>query len=152
MSAYNAQHECTGEQLDELKQLLPEVVLDIADVIGMVATKSLIATLGGLDFAIPRGVENSKREQLIVQAVGRDAADKLMAAYGGARLYIPRCDDAFRALRNRQFREAVLAAVNRGMSQKEAIQYHAPRFGFSERLAYKILGQKLSDSKQMQLL
>lgn len=139
------QSRCSADTLDAVRELLPEFVLECAELIGMDATKRLIKHLGGLDFRMPKGKQDSGREKLLVHAVGQAAATTLMAVYGGDRVYVPRCDDAFRKLRNMQFVAAIDASVSAGMTQTAAIQQHAPLFGFSERLAYTLLRQHLNE-------
>lgn len=145
------QARCSAATLEAVRELLPDVVLEIAELIGMDATKKLIKHLGGVDFRVPLGQYESAREKLLVWAVGRDAAEVMMSHFGGERLYIPRCDAAFRQLRNMQFITVIDIEMDKGMSQTAAIQKHAPLFGFSERQAYIILKQALTVSQSQQI-
>ena len=99
-----------------------------------------MTALGGTSYDFPVGVVDSPRLRVLQDILAPDEIDRLLAVYGGARYYIPRCEAALRELRNRQFRHAVEAMVARdGISQKLAIQQLAPQYDITERWAYEIL-------------
>lgn len=125
-----------------LRDLLPDTVIDIIEVIGYEATRRLIENLGGNDFEIPHGKTLSARRRRLIDAIGNEAAHELMDVYGGASVYIPRCTAALTALRNQQFRTAVAMEMDLGSSQVMAIQKLAPVYGFTERWAYEILRER----------
>ena len=125
-----------------LPELLPEVIVDIAALVGYKNALKLVQALGGIDFAMPTGDMDSKREQQLVNAVGEEAAAKLIKRYGGERLYIPRCHAAFIQLRNQEFRHAISMAVASGQTQTAAIHIYAPQYGFTERWAYNVLSEE----------
>ena len=125
-------NEMTPEQL-------PDVITDIAELIGCDKTVKLLQRLGGIDFAMPRGSQDSQRAKLLIDILGKDAADQLMQRFGGARLYIPRCHTACLWLRNQEFVNKIELAVASGSTQTAAIQKYAPQYGFTERWAYQIL-------------
>lgn len=125
-----------------LPELLPEIVVNISDLIGYRAALKLVQALGGIDFAMPTGEMDSNREQTLVDAIGCDAAKALMQAYGGERLYIPRCHAAFVQLRYREFCQDVTRAVVNGETQTAAIHRYAPQYGFTERWAYTLLREE----------
>ena len=126
---------------DELAALLPSQVVDIAQFIGYPKALLLIKGMGGVDFAVPRGLtkNRSEREQRLVDAIGVEAAKRFMTIFGGARLYIPRCEQLLRELRNRKFCECIDSAVDGGMTQTKAVQKFAYEFGMTERNGYKVL-------------
>ncbi len=97
---------------------------------------------------MPKGVENSEREAVLVNALGQETAQVLMQIYGGSRLYIPRCQLAMTELRNQAFFAEIERDISRGSSQTAAIQHHAPRFGFTERWAYELLSKKRQDHRK----
>ena len=76
---------------DELAALLPPQVVDIAQFIGYSKALLLVKGMGGVDFAVPRGLtkNRSEREQRLIDAIGVESAKKFMAVFGGERLYVP---------------------------------------------------------------
>ena len=123
-------------------ELLPDVVTDIVSIIGYPKTLQLLQALGGLDFAMPTGEKTGPSATLLTNAVGSDAAKLLMQAFGGERLYIPRCISAFVQLNNQSFCRDVRRMVEGGQTQKAAIHLYAPQYGFSERWAYTVLREE----------
>lgn len=78
--------------------------------------------------------------------LGEKQTQAPLAIYGGARLYIPRCEAALRELRNCRFREDVRAMVEQqGVSQKVAVQCLIGQYGITERWAYEILNRTPGD-------
>ena len=123
-------------------ELLPDVVTDIVTLIGYPKTLKLLQVLGGLEFAMPTGDKVGPSATLLANAIGIDEAKLLMQAYGGERLYIPRCVTAFIQLNNQQFCRDVQKMVDSGEKQKTAIHRYAPQYGFSERWAYTVLREE----------
>lgn len=151
--AQTATTRCCEASLNSVRELLPEFVLECAELIGMAATQQLIKAIGGVDFNFPKGKEESQSKHILVDAVGADAAETLMQIYGGDKIYVQRCDAAFRQLRNMKFLHAIDVAVDGGMTQTAAIKKYAPKFDFTERWAYKVLQQQhRNDAAQMSLL
>lgn len=134
---------------EELANLLPAQVVDIAQFIGFAKALLLIKGMGGVDFAVPRGLtaNRSEREQRLVDAIGIEATKKFMQVFGGARLYIPRCEHLLREVRNRKFCECIDSAVDGGMTQTKAVQKFAYEFGMTERNGYKVLKRHRSGVK-----
>ena len=130
---------------------LPDVITDIAVVIGYDKTVKLVQRLGGIDFAMPTGSQDSSRAKILVDTIGSAATEQLMKRFGGARLYIPRCHAACLWLRNQEFVTAIEMAVARGSTQTAAIQKYAPQYGFTERWAYQILSNAKKDDNQPDL-
>lgn len=126
---------------DELAALLPPQVVDIAQFIGYSKALLLVKGMGGVDFAVPRGLtkNRSEREQRLIDAIGVESAKQFMAVFGGERLYVPRCEQLLRELRNRKFCECIDSAVDGGMTQTKAVQKFAYEFGMTERNGYKVL-------------
>lgn len=125
-----------------LPELLPDVVIDIAALVGYKTALKLVQALGGIDFAMPSGETGGHASMLLTNAVGVDAAKLLIKAYGGERVYIPRCQSAFTQMRNQEFRRSVMAMVANGETQKAAIRLYAPQYGFTERWAYTVLSEE----------
>ena len=125
-----------------LPELLPDIVVDISNLIGYKTTLLLVQELGGIDFAMPTGDMGSASELRLIKAVGTEAPKVLIQAYGGERIYIPRCQAAFNQLRYQEFRIDIGKAVASGEMQKSAIQRLAPQYGFTERWAYTVLSEE----------
>ena len=129
-----------AESLYQVADLLPPTVADMVRTIGIEPTLRLVTALGGTSYDFPVGVADSPRLRVLQDILAPDEIERLLAIYGGARYYIPRCKAALRELRNREFRAAVELMVARdGISQKLAIQQLAPRYDITERWAYEIL-------------
>lgn len=136
--------------VDELlPELLPESVVSISELIGYSKALRLVSVFGGFHFAIPLGEKPSRYHQMLIDAIGDEATKKLISRFGGERLYIPKCHAAFTQMRNRQFREEVLAA-KRGRGVRP-IQEIARKYGFSERWAQHVLKEENERAEQMDL-
>lgn len=122
-----------------LPELLPDIVNAISVLIGYRSALKLIQAIGGIDLVVPTGELRSGTAVLLINAVGDDDALTLMKAYGGERLYIPRCHAAMTQLRNQEFCKHIAMMVANGDTQTAAIHLYAPQYGFTERWAYVVL-------------
>ncbi|WP_140921514.1 Mor transcription activator family protein [Limnobaculum xujianqingii] len=129
--------------LEELKDFLPGNIQEAAEIIGYPATLKLVEKLGGITFPFSKGVGafGKTRIALLVQAIGKDHADKLMSHFGGEDFYIPRCAEALREHRNRQFLSAFDDMKNAGESASMSLTILCPQFGFSDRFAWELLSK-----------
>ena len=130
--------------LEDLKALLPESILEIAEIIGYPATLKLVEALGGVSFPFSKGVSvlGKARVDMLIQAVGQEAADKLMAHFGGEDLFIPRCAVAFREARNQRFIAELNDLRSTGTSVLMALSMLCPRYGFTDRFAWDLLNKR----------
>ena len=129
--------------LEELQDLLPESVQQIAGLIGFQSTMALIDKLGGTTFPIGKGIHSLgvNRLNMLRQAIGYDNTNKLMADFGGDMLYIPRCAEAMREWRNRKLIERFDELTEQqALSSLMALSHICPEFGLSDRYVWKILG------------
>ena len=124
---------------EEMVDLFPPIFIEMVECIGLDNALLVVNSFGGTDFAMPRGLIESKRGQKLIDCLGHDVAMRFMGAFGSDRLYIPRCDDALREVRNRKFCKVIDDAIRAGHSKTNAVQSYAYEFGFSERNAYKVL-------------
>lgn len=123
--------------------LLPTAIIEMVDVIGMDATMRLVEALGGADFDIPNGRKESYRLSVLKSILPETALEALIAVYGGARIYIPRCEAALRELRNQRFCAHVRTLMEEEhLSQKAAVQKLIADYGITERWAYEILKER----------
>lgn len=128
------------DDLYRVADLLPQSIAEMVDVIGMDATIRLVEELGGADFDMPVGSKDSYRLSVLKNILAEAEVDALLAVYGGARIYIPRCEAALRELRNQRFAVHVRVLMEQeGLSQKAAVQKLIAGYGITERWAYEIL-------------
>lgn len=124
-----------------MQEQLPQVVLDISDLIGYDKALLLTEKLGGRDFAVPLGDKTSDNLTTLMAAIGDKAANEFISVYGGERLYIPRCKSALTKIRDHQFCDDIASAVANGKMKTTAIQQLAMKYGFSERWGYHLLSK-----------
>lgn len=128
-------------ELERVAGLLPEVVLQIADLIGFSATAQLLKKFGGTTFPIGKGVKalGAQRAELLRETIGKDKAALLVKNFGGEILYLPRCDRALRELRNRRFLSEFAELRDSGTSGLMAMTVLCPKYEFSDRFAWKLV-------------
>ncbi|MFJ5319225.1 Mor transcription activator family protein [Pectobacterium versatile] len=128
-------------ELERVAGLLPEVVLQIADLIGFPATARLLEKFGGTTFPIGKGLRalGAHRAELLRETVGVDNAARLVKKFGGEVLYLPRCDRALRELRNQRFLSEFAALRESGTSGNMAMMQLCPVYGFSDRFAWELV-------------
>lgn len=128
-------------ELERVAGLLPDVVLQIANLIGFPATVSLIEKFGGSTFPIGKGLHalGAHRAELLRQTIGAENAALLARSFGGDVLYLPRCDRALRELRNQRFLAEFATLRNAGTSGLLAMTHLCPKYGFSDRFAWELI-------------
>lgn len=127
--------------LEDVQGLLPDSVLVIAGLIGYESTGKLIERLGGRSFPIGKAMSSrgERRLNLLQQVIGEDKAGLICRHFGGATLYIPRCDKAFREWRNWRFVDEIERLKSQGVSTVEAIETCCSYFGLTDRKAWEVL-------------
>lgn len=122
---------------------LPDVARDLVQLIGLQHAVTLVEHLGGTTFPVAGGSGPfaQVRYAMLSELVGVTAADKLTEAYGGTRLYIPRCAEALRQARNRAICTEfdALIAVGNDCSGKDAVFFLARKYRLSDRAIWTIL-------------
>lgn len=140
--------------LEQVRDLLPPIVLELIDLIGYRDTTILIGKLGGISF--PIGVSarkrGNRRADVLIDIIGAKAAALIEQRFGGEVLYIPRCESALREWRNRSFVAQYQQHIAAGESGRFALMALCPQFGLSDRQAQKILAQSTEVKQQMDLL
>lgn len=139
-------------ELEQVKALLPESVLAIADLIGFPATAELLKVLGGTTFPIGKGMRamGAARVTLLRDTIGDEKTRLLMAGMGGEIIYLPRCDLALRELRNRSFIRDFEALKNDGVSTPRIMTKLCPVYGFSDRFAWQLVSEHKKTTKNNQ--
>lgn len=118
---------------------VPEVILDINDLIGYEKTQVLIKAIGGIEFDFPKGEQDSEGKTLLESVLGVELSRKMMQTFGGEKLYIPKCTAILKQLRNQNFIDELKESIEQGYTKKFSVQQLAIKYGFSERWAYNII-------------
>lgn len=132
---------------EDVKSLLPDSVVVIAGLIGFDATAKLIERLGGRSFPIGKAMSlrGERRLNLLKDVLGEEKTNIISNHFGGASLYIPRCDKAFREWRNWQFLAEIDRLKASGISTVEAIETCCSDFGLTDRKAWEVLKRLRSE-------
>lgn len=107
LPALEREAQDTSEQLAFLRvtrnmELLPAAAHELIEVIGLQACINLVASRGGQEFKVPEVIGGESREwKRLVDAVGYDAATKLVERCAGTAVYVPMCKAALREERDR---------------------------------------------------
>lgn len=119
---------------EEIRHALPETALEFVRLIGLEATLALISCFGGAEVRFVKA-ETSWKFERFSQVVGRNAAVNLADTFGSDEdVYIPRCAQARRMLRDREIiREFDTMTTRRGISCREAANELAIKFSMSNR-------------------
>lgn len=134
--------------LEQVTELLPPAVVQIADLIGFPATEQLLSAFGGTTFPIGKGLRamGANRAALLRDTIGDEKTQLLIKNFGGEVLYLPRCDRALRELRNRRFLTEFSDVRDQGTSSLMAMTLLCPKYGFSDRFGWQLLAQQKNDA------
>ena len=139
--------------LESISALLPESVKDLADVVGYPVTTKLISHFGGVTLSAKTGLakDRSGGVYLLFKGIFTESeCRQLMRYFGDTAFYIPRCDKAFRTLRNQQFLTEYDALCQNGFSGRQAMAQLCPKFGFSDRIGWDLLSNRNSQPAMAQ--
>ncbi|MET5645895.1 hypothetical protein WH817_14465 [Serratia marcescens] len=140
---------------EQVQELLPESVQQIASLIGFPATSKLIQQFGGVQFRIGKGLRSSgqRRIALLQETLTPEHVALLMQHFSGEDLYIPRCQDAWREWRNRCFLAEIEQLKAEGESLTMALTLLCPKYGIAATRAWELLraGQAPSGGEQPSL-
>ncbi|HHR0983587.1 TPA: Mor transcription activator family protein [Klebsiella oxytoca] len=133
--------------LQQVTELLPPAVIQIADLIGFPATEQLLSAFGGTTFPVGKGLRalGANRAALLRDTIGDHNTQLLIKNFGGEVLYLPRCDRALRELRNRRFLAEFDTIRQDGTSSLMAMTLLCPRYGFSDRFGWELLSKRRQD-------
>lgn len=129
----------TKLSLASAKTHLPDVICDMADIIGFAATEQLVKALGGATFWFGKGRHDTPRLAMLCRAIGEPNAYQLIKTFGGEKIYIPRCDKALRRLRDARFKADFMLLKEDGISSIMAITELCPKYQISDRTAWEII-------------
>ena len=86
------------------------------------------------------------------KTLGMGGLRKLMAAFGGTNIYVPRCNALMARLRQHDIIENFTRRTRRGSSSTAAVAGLARRHGISDRRVWQILKKEGSAPAQARLL
>ena len=138
---------------------LPDGAQRLVAVIGLAATLRLVDRHGGKDLRL---YNTGPSLALLVEAVGADAADKLLQYFGSDPFYVPKCKDALADVRNAKIHaEYDHMTQVEGRSGRDTIHRLAEKHDVSARHVWRILKKssnvpavrvKNLDTRQMSLI
>lgn len=129
--------------LEQVKNLLPQQIQDIAEAIGLPATQRLVEELGGTTWPVAKGVRRLGmiRHEALKEVVGDDAANIMAQRWGNEPLYIAKCDGPLRELRNLEIHRQFDQAIREGVSSTTVVNELARTYKLSDRRVWEILKQ-----------
>lgn len=130
-------------KIDQVKELLPKQLLDIAEAIGLPATQRLVDELGGTTWPVAKGVRRLGiiRHAALTEVIGEEAAGIMAKHWGSVPLYIPKCDSALRRLRDLEINSQFEQGVREGVSANTLVAELARSYKLSDRRIWEILKQ-----------
>ncbi|SCM73973.1 Mor transcription activator family protein [Desulfovibrio sp. 86] len=111
----------------------------------------LLDTYGGQTIRVP-AVLPADRHHPLCRRLGKRCAAKLVTAFGGTPLYVPRCSSVLTKLRQQEIIETFSRHTAQGKSSTAAVSCLARRHGLSDRQVWKILKKVASAPAQGYLL
>lgn len=130
--------------LAEVKHLLPTTIQTLSALIGLPKTLRLVEELGGTTFPVAQGKTRAGeiRFAALAEVVGEEAASRIAKHFASEKLYIARCADALRLMRNRAICEEY-DAISAEHGSPTAVVQLALKYRLSDRQIEKILKQPL---------
>lgn len=105
---------------------------------------------GGQNLRVPSRLPDPRHP--LRRALGAGCLRKLMAAFGGTSLYVPRCDALLHKLRQQDIINDFVRSTRQGVSSTAAVADLARRHGISDRRVWQILKKDGSAPAQGRLL
>ncbi|OQR35894.1 hypothetical protein BWR15_06085 [Pseudomonas sp. T] len=133
--------------LEQVRDQLPAVVLEIAEAVGMSSALQLVEELGGTSWEFAKGANRNGRIRVAALAdiVGDEAAQRLTDRLQGNNIYIPRCAVALRRLRDLEINQQFVQAVREGVTANTVVAELARTNKLSDRQIWNILKQPLQE-------
>ncbi|QBH95978.1 mor transcription activator family protein [Limnobaculum zhutongyuii] len=141
------------DELERLESLLPESAKSLVLILGYAATARLISRFGGVTLSAKTGLAKERSggvHTMLRDVLNDDELKKLIDYLGGDQFYIPRCDVAFRKLRDARFVAAIAENLDKGLSTRQAMARLCPEFNISDRQGWKLIHQHNADSSNHQ--
>ncbi|WP_409161705.1 hypothetical protein [Pectobacterium sp. B2J-2] len=140
----------TQEKYDpEILGKLPDVCVDIVNLIGINQAMKLFKTFGGTTFPIGKGIKflGGARANALRTILTDEEIKKLQQYFSGEILYLPRCDRLLREVRNREFLNEFAAMRQTGASALSCMAVLPPKYGFSDRYGWQLLRNERESSQ-----
>lgn len=128
----------THQDFQQVAHLLPETFTQLVTVIGFQAALQLVQRMGGTSF--PLGKHRVVHFSLS-EIIGEKLALRLETAFKGQRtLYIPKCDQAIRQLRNQLIRQQ-FDELSQHQNAIKVVKQLAREHRITERWVWEILNK-----------
>ncbi len=127
------------DNLTQVAHLLPDMVKDLANHIGIYEAFNIAKTMGGTSTYIPKHENGDAAKNLITKIGSTELVRALINAYGGEVLYIPSCSAAERELRNIEIHHAAAAGISAGRAMNNIVNELALIHLVSDRHIWRIL-------------
>ncbi|MET4859247.1 mor transcription activator family protein [Morganella morganii] len=140
-------------ELERVSALLPQSVKDLADTIGYPLTTKLISHFGGVTLSAKMGLVTDRSGgvyRFLKDVFTENECRQLMHYLGNAAFYIPRCDKAFRILRNQRFLAEYDLLCQNGYSGRQAMAQLCPKYGFSDRIGWDLIAARTGQNGDVQ--
>lgn len=139
-----------GVGIEQLQELLPAQVREIARIVGLPNAMRLVDELGGTswEFALGANRDGQIRIAALGDIVGEEAAALLTSHMGGDKIYIPRCATALRRVRDMEINRQFEQGVREGVTANTVVAELARAYKLSDRRVWDILKQPLSEPVQ----
>lgn len=126
---------------------LPEQAKGLAGVIGYQGVLQVISKIPGTTWEFPKpkgkkGAEFSDTSGFIEleEAIGsREIALRMCKFYSGEKVYIPKCSDALRRLRDIAIHREAESLLKKGLTMNRAVRKISVKFGLSDRWVWVVL-------------
>lgn len=130
--------------LANVKHFLPATIQTLAALIGLPKTLRLVEELGGTTFPVAQGKTRlgEIRFAALAEVVGNEAATQIAKHFASEKLYIAKCADALRQIRNRSICEEY-DVISAHHGSPTAVVQLALKYRLSDRQIEKILKQPL---------
>ncbi|EJZ8834782.1 TPA: hypothetical protein N3Y92_002967 [Klebsiella pneumoniae] len=120
---------------------LPDVAVEVVSQIGINSAMKLFKAFGGTTFPIGKGLRSfgATRARLLQSILNDEEIKKLSFYFSGTPVYIPRCNNVLREIRNREFLNELTIMRLNGTSTLIAMTLLCPKYGFSDRTGWRLL-------------
>lgn len=125
--------------LEHVAHLLPEMIKDLGNRIGLYEAFSIAKSIGGTSTYIPKNESSETAQYLIQKLESKELAKALIKNYGGEILYIPRCSEAERELRNIEIHCTAALGISAGRDMNSIVNELALMHAISDRHVWRIL-------------
>ncbi|MCY1220865.1 Mor transcription activator family protein [compost metagenome] len=134
-------------KLEQVKELLPRQILEIADIVGLPTAMRLVDELGGTSWEFAQGANRNGMIKVAAlgDILGEEAAELLTSRLGGDKIYIPQCSAALRRLRDLEIVRQFEQGVREGATANTVVAELARAYKLSDRRIWDILKNVVDD-------